>query len=110
MSFSESGAAGMIGVILAGVMVAGAGGRLPMLAGPGGGKVVMVTLWFGLVCPSPGLSYIRVDWLKFGMVIAGATTALVTVKFTGLACCPLALSLLLAGTNVTYPEVTLKAP
>ena len=44
----------------------------------------MVTLLCPVSAPRPA-SYISVVWLKLGMAIAGATTALETVKFTGLA-------------------------
>ena len=75
-----------------------------------------------LLCPDSAArpaSYISVVWLKLGMAIAGATTALETVRFTGLAwLLPVSLqeiqiaqlrqpvinldtNLALAGTNVT---------
>ena len=63
----------MIGVILAGVMVAGA--TLTGWLSPAGGSVVMVTL---LPLVSPGLSYISVVCEKLGMAMAGATAALDT--------------------------------
>ena len=78
----------------------------------------MVTLLWPDSAARPA-SYISVVWLKLGMAIAGATTALETVRFTGLAwLLPVSLkeiqiaqlrqtalnletNLALAGTNVT---------
>ena len=108
LSASErAGGPGMMGVIWAGVMVAGPVSVAPELrleaelsprekyiAGdspsscfirlPGAGSVVMVTLLCPVSAPRPA-SYISVVWLKLGMAMAGATTALDTVRFTGLA-------------------------
>ena len=56
----------------------------PYLVLPGAGSVVMVTLLWPDSAARPA-SYISVVWLKLGMAIAGATTALDTVRFTGLA-------------------------
>ena len=108
LSASErAGGPGMMGVIRAGVMVAGPVSVAPELrldtelsprekyiAGdspsscfvrlPGAGSVVMVTLLCPVSAPRPA-SYISVVWLKLGMAMAGATTALDTVRFTGLA-------------------------
>ena len=51
---------------------------------PGAGSVVMVRLLCPVSAPRPA-SYVSVVWLKLGMAMAGATTALDTVRFTGLA-------------------------
>ena len=91
---------GRMGVMRAGVMVAGAGAGWAGAAaspGAGGGSVVMVTL----LCCCSALSYISVVWLKLGSVMAGATTApgrATVLRLTGpawLAALPL------AGTKVT---------
>ena len=66
---------GTMGVILAGVMVAGWVAVELCWPSPAG-KVVMVTLF--------SLSYINVVWLKLGMAMAG-TLGLVIVRLTGLA-------------------------
>ena len=110
LSASERGP-GMMGVMRAGVMVAGPVSVAPELGLaeelspveikhwhctlssrnlisclPGAGSVVMVTLLWPDSPPAPRpASYISVVWLKLGMAMAGATTALETVRFTGLA-------------------------
>ena len=108
LSASERGP-GMMGVMRAGVMVAGPVSVAPELGLaeelspveithytlssrdlvsclPGAGSVVMVTLLCPDSPPAPRpASYISVVWLKLGMAMAGATTALETVRFTGLA-------------------------
>ena len=90
---SPASEAGMIGVILAGVIVAGA--TVTGWLSPAGGSVVMVTL---LPLVSPGLSYISVVCEKLGMAMAGATAARDTDKLTGRSAPPVLAG---AGTKVT---------
>lgn len=68
----------------------------------------MVTLLCPDSTPAPRpVSYISVVWLKLGMAMAGATTALETVRFTAWLASLVPVSLEFAGTNVTYPVVPL---
>ena len=54
---------------------------------PGAESLVMVTLLWPLLAPAPRpASHVSVVWLKLGIAMEGANTALETVRFTGLAC------------------------